>query len=62
VADLPASKCRPVTAAGFRVVVPGSESASYLAHPVPACKESAQEGGILVVRPVQPGAAKRGTA
>jgi hypothetical protein len=62
VADLPASKCRPVTAAGFRVVVPGSESASYLAHPVPACKESAQQGGILVVRPVQPGAAKRGTA
>jgi Protein of unknown function (DUF4232) len=62
VADLPASKCRPVTAAGFRVVVPGSESASYLAHPVPACKESAQEGGILVVRPVQAGAAKRGTA
>jgi hypothetical protein len=62
VADLPASKCRPVTAAGFRVVVPGSESASYLAHPVPACKESAQAGGILVVRPVQPGAAQRGTA
>ena len=62
VADLPASKCRPVTAAGFRVVVPGGESASYLAHPIPACKESAQAGGILVVRPVQPGAAKRGTA
>jgi uncharacterized protein DUF4232 len=62
VADLPASRCRPVTAAGFRVVVPGSESASYLAHPVPACKEPAQAGGILIVRPVQPGAARRGTA
>jgi hypothetical protein len=62
VADLPASKCRPVTAAGFRVVVPGSESASYLAHPVPACKESASAGGILIVRPVQPGVARRGTA
>jgi hypothetical protein len=62
VADLPASKCRPVTAAGFRVVVPGSESASYLAHPVPACKEPASAGGILIVRPVQPGVARRGTA
>jgi hypothetical protein len=62
VADLPASKCRPVTAKGFRVVVPGSESASYLAHPVPACKATAQGAGILIVRPVQPGAARRGTA
>jgi hypothetical protein len=62
VADLPASKCRPVTAAGFRVVVPGSESASYLAHSVPACKEPAKDGGILIVRPVQPGVARRGTA
>jgi hypothetical protein len=62
VANLPAKTCRPITAAGFRVVVPGSESASYLAHPVPACKEPARDGGILVVRPVQPGAARRGTA
>jgi Protein of unknown function (DUF4232) len=62
VANLPAKSCRPVTAAGFRVVVPGSESVSYLAHRVPACKEPAQDGGILVVRPVQPGAARRGTA
>jgi hypothetical protein len=62
VANLPAKTCRPVTAAGFRVVVPGSQSASYLAHRVPACKEPAKDGGILIVRPVQPGAARRGTA
>jgi hypothetical protein len=62
VANLPAKTCRPITAAGFRVVVPGSESASYLAHRVPACKEPAQGAGILVVHPVQPGAARRGTA
>jgi hypothetical protein len=62
VADLPASKCRPVTAKGFRVVVPGSQRASYLAHPVPACQEPASASGILIVRPVQPGAARRGTA
>jgi hypothetical protein len=62
VANLPSKTCRPVTAAGFRVVVPGSESASYLAHRVPACKEPARDGGILIVRPVQPGAARRGTA
>jgi hypothetical protein len=62
VANFPAKTCRPITAAGFRVVVPGSQSASYLAHRVPACKEPARDGGILVVRPVQPGAAQRGTA
>lgn len=61
-ANFPAKSCHPVTAAGFRVVVPGSESASYLAHRVPACKAPVQGGGILVIRPVQPGAARRGTA
>jgi hypothetical protein len=61
-ANFPAKSCHPVTAAGFRVVVPGSESASYLAHRVPACKAPVQGGGILVIRPVQPGAAQRGTA
>jgi hypothetical protein len=62
VANFPAKSCHPVTAAGFRVVIPGSESASYLALRVPACKAPAEDGGILVVRPVQPGAARRGTA
>lgn len=61
-ANYPASKCHPVTAAGLRVVVPGSESASYLPHPVPACKTAVQGSEILTVHPVQPGPARRGTA
>ena len=32
-ANFPASKCHPVTAAGLRVTVPGTASASYVAHP-----------------------------
>jgi|HubBroStandDraft_4_1064222.scaffolds.fasta_scaffold313488_1 hypothetical protein len=61
-ADYPAKTCRPVTAAGFRVVVPGGQVASYLADRVPACKGQVPGGGILVVGPAQPGAARRGTA
>jgi hypothetical protein len=61
-AGYPARTCKPVTAAGLRVVVPGSETASYLADRVPACKHAVPGSGILVVRPVQPGPARRGTA
>jgi hypothetical protein len=61
-ANYPASKCHPVTAAGLRVVVPGSESASYLPHPVPACKGIVAGSQILTVHPVQQGRARRGTA
>jgi Protein of unknown function (DUF4232) len=61
-ANYPASKCHPVTAAGLRVVAPGSESASYLPHRVPACKAAISGSQILVVHPVQDGRAQRGTA
>ncbi len=61
-ANFPARTCKPVTAAGLRVVVPGSESASYLADRVPACKAAVPGNGILLVHPVQPGPARRGTA
>jgi Protein of unknown function (DUF4232) len=61
-ANYPASKCHPVTAAGLRVVAPGSESAAYVPHPVPACKAMIQGSEILTVRPVQQGQAQRGTA
>jgi hypothetical protein len=61
-ASFPARTCKPVTAAGLRVVVPGSGSASYLADRVPACKSAVPGGGILMVHPVQPGPARRGTA
>lgn len=62
VASYPARQCRPVTAAGLRVVVPGAESSSFLADRVPACKNLVSGADILIVRPVQPGVARRGTA
>jgi uncharacterized protein DUF4232 len=58
----PASKCHPVTAAGMRVEAPGAQSASYVAHRLPACKAALAGSQILTVHPVQPGRARRGTA
>jgi hypothetical protein len=61
-ADYPAGKCHPVTAAGLRVVAPGTQSASYIPHQVAACKAVTQGSEILTVQPVQAGQARRGTA
>jgi Protein of unknown function (DUF4232) len=61
-ANYPASKCHPVTAAGLRVAAPGTQSASYVAHPVPACRAVIHGSEILTVHPVQQGRARRGTA
>jgi hypothetical protein len=61
-ANYPASKCHPVTAAGLRITVPGTASASYVAHPVPACTAVPRGSEMLTVRPVQRGPARRGTA
>jgi hypothetical protein len=61
-ANYPASKCHPVTAAGLRITVPGTASASYVAHPVPACTAVLRGSEMLTVRPVQRGPARRGTA
>jgi Protein of unknown function (DUF4232) len=61
-ASYPASKCHPVTAAGLRITVPGTASASYVAHPVPACTAVLRGSEMLTVRPVQRGPARRGTA
>lgn len=61
-ANYPASKCHPVTAAGLRVAAPGTQGASYVAHPVPACRAVIHGSEILTVHPVQQGRARRGTA
>jgi hypothetical protein len=61
-AAIPASKCHPVTATGLRVAAPGTQSASYVAHPVPACRAVIRGSKILTVHPVQRGKARRGTA
>jgi hypothetical protein len=61
-ANYPAGQCHPVTAAGLRVVAPGTQSASYVPDQVPACKAAVQGSAILTVHPVQQGPARRGTA
>lgn len=61
-ANYPASKCHPVTAAGLQVAAPGSQSASYVADPVQACRNAIQGSELLTVHPVQQGRARRGTA
>jgi Protein of unknown function (DUF4232) len=61
-ASFPAGTCHPVMAAGMRVQPPGSRTASYVAHRLPACKAARPSGQILTVHPVQPGRARRGTA
>lgn len=61
-ANYPASKCHPVTAAGLRITAPGAASASYVAHPVPACRAVIRGSEMLTVHPVQQGRARRGTA
>jgi hypothetical protein len=61
-ANYPPGQCHPVTAAGLRVVAPGGQSASYLPHPVSACKAAIRGSGLLTVHPVQPGRARRGMA
>ena len=60
--DFPAGKCHPVTAAGLRVTLPGQRGASYLRHSFPACAAAPHGSGILMIQPIQPGAARRGTA
>jgi len=61
-ASYPATRCHPVTAAGLRVTAPGTESASYVAHPVPACRAVIRGSKLLTVHPIQRGQARRGTA
>lgn len=61
-ANYPAGKCHPVTAAGLRVVAPGTQDATYVPHSVPACKAVISGGPVLTVHPVQQGRARRGTA
>jgi hypothetical protein len=58
--NIPASRCHPVTAGGLRVRLPGERGASYLKHAFPACAAARQ--GEILIRPIQPGRARRGTA
>jgi hypothetical protein len=53
--SLPASRCRPVTAAGLRVVPPGEHAGRFIRRPLTACSARGQDAPVyLRVRAVQP--------
>jgi hypothetical protein len=53
--SLPASRCRPVTAAGLRVVPPGGHAGRFIRRPLPACAARGQNAPVyLRVRAVRP--------
>jgi Protein of unknown function (DUF4232) len=60
--NYPASQCRPVTADGLRVDLPGQHSASFLSHAFPVCSAAMRGRAVLTVQPIQPGRARRGMA
>jgi hypothetical protein len=60
--SIPASQCDPVTADGLRVALPGAPGATYLAHRFAACAATISGTQILAIQPIQPGAARRGSA
>jgi Protein of unknown function (DUF4232) len=60
---VPAARCRPVRAAGLRVVPPGQTAARYVRRPLTACAARASRGGdYLAVRAIQPGTGTGGSA
>jgi hypothetical protein len=61
-ANYPAGRCRPVTAHGLRVALPGLAGASFLGHAFLACTAAGAPGGLLTVQPIEAGPARRGTA
>ena len=62
VLNIPASRCRPVTAAGFLVSLPGQAGSVFVPHPVMTCAKPVRGMGVLTVEPFRPGLAERGTA
>jgi Protein of unknown function (DUF4232) len=50
-------RCRPVDAAGLRVVAPGESAARYVRHAIAACSAAGREAPVFLhVRALQPGA------
>ncbi len=62
VADLPAAKCRPVTAAGLRVSLPGQQQATFIGHRLTICASQDNGTDVLTVEPFRPGTAQPGNA
>ena len=62
VANIPKSQCRPVSAAGLRVGLPGEQQTTYIGQPITTCARVLHGTEVLTVEPFQPGAARPGTA
>lgn len=62
VANLPAAACRPVTAAGLLVTLPGQRRPIFVSHPLVGCKDRVPGTDILTIEPFHPGRARPGTA
>ncbi len=62
VANLPATRCRPVQAAGLRIGLPGQSQLTFVPHPLLACGRTVGGMDVLTVEPFRPGLARPGTA
>jgi hypothetical protein len=61
VMNLPVARCRPVTAAGLRVVLPGQADPTYISHALTTCANRVNGTDILMVEPLRPGHALQET-
>ncbi len=61
-ASLPASICRPTTAGGLQIRLPGQNATIFLAHRFLTCANRVKGTDILTVEPFQSGRARAGTA
>jgi hypothetical protein len=61
-ANLPASICRPTTAGGLQIRLPGQSASTFLAHRFLTCANRVKGTDILTVEPFQSGRARAGTA
>jgi Protein of unknown function (DUF4232) len=62
VVNLPRAQCRPVTAAGLRVALPGQSQATFIGHPLTTCARQVHGTDVLIVEPFRPGTARAGSA
>jgi hypothetical protein len=62
VMNLPAALCRPASAAGLRVALPGQARTTFISHPLTMCAKRVHGADILTVEPFRLGQALPGAA
>jgi Protein of unknown function (DUF4232) len=60
--NLPARQCKPTTAAGLLLKLPGQTGTIFISHRFRTCAKAVQGTAILTVEPFQSGRARSGTA